>query len=294
MEERVIKTLYRTVTFIRNHPLTRLSGGGIKRFFRFQLGARLLPYDIAVPFVGHTRLLIRKGMTGATGNYYCGLHEFEDMAFLLHLLRDTDRFADVGANVGSYTILASGVCGATTWCFEPCLSTFQRLCENIRLNDVSVSVHAINMAVGSNRGTVTFTQKNDTTNHIVPAGSQGTGSPVAMDTLDVQLRNNPPHLLKIDVEGYETEVIKGASTILSDETCKAVIMEVGGGSRYGYDEQALHRSLLRLGFSPYTYDAFKRKLLAGVEGNSQNNLYIRDKAWSCNAYAVPPYARLIA
>jgi hypothetical protein len=37
----------------------------------------------------------------ATGNLYVGLHEFEEMAFLLHFLRRGDLFADVGANVGS-------------------------------------------------------------------------------------------------------------------------------------------------------------------------------------------------
>jgi thymidylate synthase len=63
-------------------------------------------------------------MTGATGNIYAGLHEFEDMAFLLHLLRSEDMFADVGSNIGSYTILASGVVGAKSVAFEPVPSTY--------------------------------------------------------------------------------------------------------------------------------------------------------------------------
>ncbi len=58
-------------------------------------------------------------MTGATGNIYAGLHEFDDMAFFLHLLRPEDMFADVGSNIGSYTILASGVVGAKSVAFEP-------------------------------------------------------------------------------------------------------------------------------------------------------------------------------
>jgi hypothetical protein len=40
-------------------------------------------------------------MTGATQNLYCELHEYNDMAFLLHFLREEDSFADVGANIGS-------------------------------------------------------------------------------------------------------------------------------------------------------------------------------------------------
>ena len=57
-------------------------------------------------------------MTGATGNIYAGLHEFVDMAFCLHLLRSGDLFVDVGANIGSYTVLASKVAGANSVTLE--------------------------------------------------------------------------------------------------------------------------------------------------------------------------------
>lgn len=47
-------------------------------------------------------------MRGATGNVYVGLHEFESMGFVLHVLRSSSAFIDVGANVGAYTVLAAG------------------------------------------------------------------------------------------------------------------------------------------------------------------------------------------
>jgi predicted RNA methylase len=72
-------------------------------------------------------------MTGATQKIYCSLQEFEDMALLLHVLRPGDLFVDVGANVGSYTILAAGVCGANVISIEPVPSTFTHLADNIHL-----------------------------------------------------------------------------------------------------------------------------------------------------------------
>ena len=45
--------------------------------------------------------MARKGMTGASGNIYFGLHEFEEMGFLLHFLREEDLFIDIGAYIGS-------------------------------------------------------------------------------------------------------------------------------------------------------------------------------------------------
>ena len=57
-------------------------------------------------------------MYGATGNIYCGLHDFEEMSFLMHFLRAGDVFADVGVNVGAYSMLAASV-GARAIAFEP-------------------------------------------------------------------------------------------------------------------------------------------------------------------------------
>jgi hypothetical protein len=68
----------------------------------------VLGEPVAMPYVNETRLLVKPGMAGATGNVYAGLHEYEDMAFVLHALRPSSRFVDVGANVGTYTVLAGG------------------------------------------------------------------------------------------------------------------------------------------------------------------------------------------
>ncbi|WP_017364163.1 hypothetical protein, partial [Methylococcus capsulatus] len=98
-----------TLSFLLNHPLSQgRKLPALARFVRWQLGSRLLPGEVVCPFVNDACLVVRPGMTGATGNLYVGLHEFEDMAFLLHYLRPEDLFVDVGANVGSYTVLAGG------------------------------------------------------------------------------------------------------------------------------------------------------------------------------------------
>ena len=70
---------------------------------------------------------MRHGETGLTGNLYAGLHEFADMAFVMHALRPTDLFVDIGANAGSYTILACAVAKARGCAFEPLPSTYRRL-----------------------------------------------------------------------------------------------------------------------------------------------------------------------
>jgi hypothetical protein len=135
--------------FIYNHPLN--SDDKIKsviKFIKWQMGIRLLKYPIIFPFTENTRLLASKGMTAATGNLYCKLMEYEDMAFLLHFLRDGDLFVDIGANVGAYTVLASGEIGADTISIEPIPSTVEILETNILINKIQDKVKILKIGLG--------------------------------------------------------------------------------------------------------------------------------------------------
>jgi len=275
-------SLLNTYQFISNHPLTKnRRGAAFKRWLRWQLGSRLVPGAIVVNFVAGSYLLVRPGMTGATGNIYCGLHEFEDMAFVLHFLRPGDLFVDVGANIGSYTVLASAAVGATTMAFEPIPATFQSLLDNIHLNRMADRVEAFNSAVGRSKGEIEMTVDRDTTNQAIQAGENYSGqtAKVPVVTLDEALKGRPvPKLIKIDVEGFESEVIAGAQAVLSNPAQQAVIMELNGSAtRYGIDESALHRQMLEFNYKPYTYDPMRRQLidLAGQKSKSGNTLYLR-------------------
>ena len=72
------------------------------RFVRWQLGTLVLGASaVVVPWVDDTLLVAQRGMAGATGNLYCGLHEYADMSLVLDLLNPGDLFVDIGANVGN-------------------------------------------------------------------------------------------------------------------------------------------------------------------------------------------------
>lgn len=114
-----------------------------------------------LPFIEDSKLIVKNGMAGATGNLYAGLHDFEDMAFLLHLLRAEDLFGDIGANIGAYTILASGVVKAKSITVEPIPHTFNHLKHNIQINDLERLVTAYNKGVGALEGNLRFTKNFD-------------------------------------------------------------------------------------------------------------------------------------
>lgn len=287
-----------TLSFILRHPLNRAKkGAALRRFIRWQIASRLLPGAVAVPFVDSTRLLVLPGMTGATGNIYCGLHEYQDMALVLHALRPGDLFADVGANIGSYTVLAAGAAGATCLSFEPHPATFAHLLDNVRLNDLGPMVTARNIALGASSASLSFTAGLDTVNHVLAEGEVVSDAiHVPVEPLDSVLSGAALTVMKIDVEGFETEVLNGGSEAFQSSSLIAVIMELNGsGLRYGYDESYLHARMLGWGFAPASYDPVRRTVTpvqsrSAVDGNT---LYVRDlDALRDRVLAAPPHTVL--
>jgi FkbM family methyltransferase len=270
-------SLLTTLRFIINHPLNKDKKlKAVLRFIKWQLSARLTPYPIVYPFTERSKLIIKKGMTGATGNLYTGIHEYNDMCFLLHFLRKEDLFVDVGANVGSYTVLAAAHIGSAVISVEPVPATYNHLLNNIYLNNIHDRVSVFNIALGGKNGYIDFTSTLDTVNHVATKDDKDVIQ-VEMITLDNLLAGKKPSLLKIDVEGFETEVINGAGNTLLAESLKAIIIELNGsGVRYGYDEKNIHAVLLENGFIPFFYGPVERKLTRADKIGTHNTIYLRD------------------
>ena len=84
----------------------------------------------------------------------------------------------------------------------------------------------------------------------------------------------------MDVEGYEFNVLLGASKILSSNSVSAVIVESNGnGEQFGYDDNVVHTTLCNYGYIPVSYDPSKRELtkLSDSEIKSVGNtIYVKD------------------
>lgn len=154
-------------------------------------------------WINGTVIFAERGMTGVTGNIYCGLHEFADMSLLLHFLsgsgESTNLFVDVGANVGSFTILAAGITDCQSVAIEPTPSTFKALKRNIIANKLETKVETYQVAVGEKQGTIRFSMDNGPMNQVVDDTYKGLAKLVEVRTLDTILDGRAPTMLKIDV-----------------------------------------------------------------------------------------------
>lgn len=235
-------------------------------------------------FVNQTRLLVESGMSGATGNIYVGLHEFEDMGFVLHALRPDDLFFDIGANIGSYTVLAAGGVGATCVSVEPVPSTYQWLLKNVGLNGLQERVTCWNVGVGEEQGVLRFTQGHGPCNKVLGEGQVTEDSvEVPVTTLDrlFEKVNIPGDetavIVKVDTEGYEVPILQDSEIPFRNAPTAFILELDGSGSHYGFDESRIHQLLNKAGYKAVSYSPFQRQLhVISDKRREGNTVYVND------------------
>jgi len=259
--------LSQTLRFILSHPMNRGQPfSSLARFAKWQIHSRLKD-EVIFNWVDGAKLAVRRGMTGATGNIYCGLHEYVDMSFVLDNLEPGDLFVDIGANVGSYTVLASKVCGAASIAVEPDPGTADFLRRNIEVNEIKGTVRVIESALGAQQGVISFTVGRDTTNRVAKAEDREVRQ-VPVRTLDDVLKGESPKIIKVDVEGFEAEVFKGAARTLADPALKAIITET-------LDTDVLE-ILTKAGFRRGYYNPERGEVAQSSSFASNNSLMLRE------------------
>ncbi len=150
-------------------------------------------------------------------------------------LKSGGSFWDIGASIGLYSNMIAKILGekGKVISFEPEDRSRGRLNENIKLNgNENISVFPI--ALGSKKDTLHLQLSERlssgthqlTTNKVTDTVNTKAVEVLPADEFMIRENLSVPTVLKIDVEGFEEEVLKGAKNILSNPECKAIIIEV--------------------------------------------------------------------
>lgn len=143
----------------------------------------------------------------------------DESAFLAQICKPNDIVVEVGANIGTHTVMMAKKVGfgGKVFAFEPQRIVYQTLCANIALNSIK-NVYAYNMAVGAKEGHVYIPSMDyESTNNFggVSVKENIQGEKIQLVNLDDFLEIDLCKLIKIDVEGMEIDVLKGAVNIIS-------------------------------------------------------------------------------
>lgn len=172
-----------------------------------------------------------------------------DHRLLKAYLKPGDCYVDVGANIGSTVIAGAAEVGVSgrVLAVEPHPRIFRYMLGNIKLNGIR-NVTARNMALAAEPGAASLSDfRSDDLNHIEPAG-QGAFA-VELATLDSLTDAFPSvALLKIDVEGYEAQVLAGARNTL--RRTMAIYIEIADEflRHYGSSANRVFDTLRTAGF----------------------------------------------
>ena len=168
---------------------------------------------------------------------------------------------DVGGGIGTYALTAACRGVQAVHVFEPTSEGHAAIVRNLAANNLARGNVVINrMAVSNRRGTLVMERRESLFVGGVSADDsrRARGETVATITLDEYCRERDiDHIdvLKVDVEGHETQVVDGASELISRRAIDVLILEVDPACA------ALYQSIAAAGYSAYFYDDDRHALL---------------------------------
>lgn len=189
--------------------------------------------------------------------------------YIFYFIRDNSidldgtDIIDIGANNGNFTIEFSELTGdkGRVFSFEPQRIIFQQLCGNVFMNGID-NVFAYNLAIGEDNSKTQIDRPDYFSNDFVNFGDVSIENNESKNSEPVEVRKidsfefGVVKLIKIDVQGYEVSVIKGAiETINKHRPIIFIEVEDHQLRKFGYSENDLLNLIRSLG---YTIERFQK------------------------------------
>lgn len=198
---------------------------------------------------------------------YCRDFEVNEIKFVNNFLKPGDIFVDIGANIGLFSLIAAHRVGNSgkVYAFEPTDKPYQRLSENVRLNNFNNVIHH-RVALSDQVGQFPFFEIQDGfdgwNSFARPReGRVFTQNVVQCDTWDnFASRNNvmgKVSMMKIDVEGWEARLLLGGSETLSRMDAPVLQVEFSSemAKAAGSSCREIYHVLETLGYELFRYEA---------------------------------------
>ncbi|HJZ67478.1 MAG TPA: FkbM family methyltransferase, partial [Blastocatellia bacterium] len=204
---------------------------------------------------------------------YCRYFEAIERAFLNDFLRPGDVFVDVGANIGLFTLIAAICVGpkGKVFAFEPTTATFERLVDNVRLNDFQ-NVTSIKLALSDVNGQMDLVRSIDGFDAWNSFARPTMGKVFSKECVDAAPWDQYARqhdltgvvtMMKIDVEGWESRVLAGGKRVFSRMDAPVLQVEFTDEAAMaaGSSCKDLYKTLEHLGYRMFVYDPEMRALV---------------------------------
>lgn len=160
--------------------------------------------------------------------FFFGVYDVAGINFIKRTLKPDDVFIDIGANIGTYSIAASGCLdkdkGGTIYSFEPVSGVYKRLMENIELNEID-NIFSKKLAIFDEHKTIElYLSSNENLgmssifHHDTESGEVESVNAVKLDDFMSENNIRKVNLIKIDIEGAEIFALNGMVNTLREFT----------------------------------------------------------------------------
>jgi len=192
-------------------------------------------------------------VTGAgTHGCWLGIYERANQKMFAEVLREGDLVVDAGANAGFFSLLAARLIGpeGAVLAFEPSPPNLSKLRRHCALNPgLPINIFEAALVSKDGAGRLSIGGPSECA-HLCEVGGIG----VELRSLDSVLDDFgwacPPALIKIDVEGAELEVLRGARKTLNSDPRPALVISTHGSTRHEHVVSYLEE----LGIVPTAHD----------------------------------------
>jgi FkbM family methyltransferase len=186
-------------------------------------------------------------------------HESAEIDAVCKLLGPSSVVVDIGANVGTFALPVTQATKARVIAVEPVSSTFSLLTDNVRRNGAGDSITTVQSALGDVAGEVVMTTGAQSANYVLTGQTDPRAGEerVPVITLDGLLaEESRVDLIKVDVEGLELDVMRGARRTLAHHA-PAVLLEIESRwtTRSGYRPEELFAFMADAGYGYETLAA---------------------------------------
>lgn len=191
----------------------------------------LIPDDMAVRVLRGPHRGLRWYPSSGVHSFWIGGYEPPVLRAFVEHVGPGSVVADVGANVGYYTLIASRLVGPTgkVVAFEPLPRNLLYLRSHISVNGLN-NVHVVEGAVSDQSGELSFNARTNPAMGFLSETGNFRVATMALDAVWRQLALPPPNLIKIDVEGGEAAVLRGAQSLLA--THPALLLSTHGSANH--------------------------------------------------------------
>jgi FkbM family methyltransferase len=204
---------------------------------------------------------------------YTRFPEYHDMNFIYNLVKTDDIFFDVGANIGTYSLLAaSKITNGKIYAFEPVLLNIDKLSQNIKLNNFDNRIEIIEKVVTDSNGIEPFVSCEITEiSHISHLNGFKEEKhlmlpSVKLDTFAKENGVSYVETLKIDVEGAEYKVLEGFNEYLTEGNVGVLLIELSPKAKFfGIEPTKVFTFLIQRNYNLYTFNRSNRLDLMDVD-----------------------------